>query len=148
MKGRSLGPDRYLEVKYEALVEDPESILKSVTDFLGEDFHADMLNFADRARVATLHDHHLQLRGQLSLDPNVAWGRVGSALERRSAERVCAAINQMLGYEMPQTARAYIFLAPAFRLIGVLRHPRRYASALVRRAGIRRLRRRLNRLAA
>ena len=36
--GAALGPDRYLEVRYESLVEHPESECRRVCDFLGLSF--------------------------------------------------------------------------------------------------------------
>jgi hypothetical protein len=39
---RRLGPQRYLELGYEQLVEDPELSLRRTSAFLGEDFHPDM----------------------------------------------------------------------------------------------------------
>jgi hypothetical protein len=36
--GRGLPEDRYMEVRYEQLVSEPESVMRSVCDYLGEDF--------------------------------------------------------------------------------------------------------------
>ncbi|GIV57792.1 MAG: sulfotransferase [Rhodothermaceae bacterium] len=43
--GALLGPDRYLEVRYEALVQDPERVLRSVTAFLGLPYHPAMKDY-------------------------------------------------------------------------------------------------------
>jgi len=40
-----LKPDRYHELRYEDLVSDPATVLRSVTDFLGLDFASEMLSF-------------------------------------------------------------------------------------------------------
>ncbi|HVS10833.1 MAG TPA: sulfotransferase, partial [Planctomycetota bacterium] len=49
-EGRSLGPDRYLEVRYEDLVAEPERELARVTCFLGLDAAPEMLAF-NRGKV-------------------------------------------------------------------------------------------------
>lgn len=43
--GHRLGPERYLEARYEDLVDDPEATVRRVCDFLGLDFHDSMLRF-------------------------------------------------------------------------------------------------------
>jgi hypothetical protein len=47
--GAALGPDRYREIRYEALVADPESVLRDICPFLGLEFSADMLRYHERA---------------------------------------------------------------------------------------------------
>jgi hypothetical protein len=47
--GRRLGPHRYLEVGYEQLVRDPESVLRAVCAFLELDFDERLLQFSSRA---------------------------------------------------------------------------------------------------
>ena len=46
---RSLPTDRFRVMRYEDLIADPESQLRSVCDFLGEVFEPQMLRFPDRA---------------------------------------------------------------------------------------------------
>jgi len=41
----TIGWDRAFELRYEDLVTNPEEILQKVCDFIGEDFHPDMLKF-------------------------------------------------------------------------------------------------------
>jgi hypothetical protein len=52
--GRALGPDRYLEMRYEDLVEDIEGRAKEICDFLGLAFDAGMLDYTERARSDVL----------------------------------------------------------------------------------------------
>ena len=47
--GRSLGNERYREVRYEALVDDPERHIKSLCEFLDLDFEKGMLSYFERA---------------------------------------------------------------------------------------------------
>ena len=51
--GRPLG-ERYLEVRYEDLVEDTEGETKSICSFLELEFDPGMLNYTERARAAVL----------------------------------------------------------------------------------------------
>lgn len=46
--GRRLGPDRYREVRYEDMVDDPEAVTRELCEFLGLDFHPVMLEFHRR----------------------------------------------------------------------------------------------------
>lgn len=47
--GMRLGPTRYMEIRYEALVEDPESVMRGVCSFLDLPFDPIMLRYYDRA---------------------------------------------------------------------------------------------------
>lgn len=46
--GHQLGADRYAEVRYEDLVDDPGDITRRVCDFLGLDYYPEMLRFHER----------------------------------------------------------------------------------------------------
>jgi len=48
--GDKHGPDRYHEVRYEELVNDPEKIMRALIDFLGEDWDDQILNLERSAR--------------------------------------------------------------------------------------------------
>ncbi|MGK0373250.1 MAG: hypothetical protein ACJAW1_003523, partial [Glaciecola sp.] len=50
--GAVLGPDKYTEVKYEDLVQEPERELKRLCEFVGEDFDESMLNYHLSSAVA------------------------------------------------------------------------------------------------
>ncbi|HWH36066.1 MAG TPA: sulfotransferase [Acidimicrobiales bacterium] len=47
--GRALGPQRYLEVRYEDLVDDPEGTVRQLCRFLELDFDPAMLRYYERA---------------------------------------------------------------------------------------------------
>lgn len=47
--GRELGPERYLEVRYEDLVSDPDGAMQPICRFLGMDFHPAMLRYHERS---------------------------------------------------------------------------------------------------
>lgn len=52
--GRDLGSDRYLEIRYEDMVEDAEGQAKELCDFLDLPFDPGMLDYTERARDAVL----------------------------------------------------------------------------------------------
>ena len=54
VEGRKLGPDRYLEIRYEEFVANPENQAKTLCDFLNIDFDPDMLDYAEKARTDIL----------------------------------------------------------------------------------------------
>jgi hypothetical protein len=59
--GARLGPDRYLEVRYEDLVAEPESVLSEVCAFVGIPYDAGMLRYherADRLVPSLSHNEH------------------------------------------------------------------------------------------
>ena len=47
--GAALGPERYREIRYEALVADPEAVLRDLCPFLGLEYSAEMLRYHERA---------------------------------------------------------------------------------------------------
>lgn len=68
--GAKLGPKRYLEVKYEELVSDPEAVSRQICEFLDEPFDEDMCRpelIADKVNPA-----HYQQRGQIQAGVNTA----------------------------------------------------------------------------
>jgi hypothetical protein len=61
-EGARLGPERYLELRYEDLVEDPAGELRRVCAFLDLDFREEMLAYPDRAPNAVLEREREQHR--------------------------------------------------------------------------------------
>ena len=58
--GSILGPQRYLEVKYEDLVDDPEQQLTRICDFIGEPYSPEMLNYHQHSESAIPDDRKFQ----------------------------------------------------------------------------------------
>jgi hypothetical protein len=48
--GRAIGADRYMEVRYEDVVADPEAVSRHVCDFLGLDFEDGMLRSHEKSK--------------------------------------------------------------------------------------------------
>jgi hypothetical protein len=46
--GRTLGPERYREVRYEDMVDDPETTTRTLCEFLDLDFRPELLRFHER----------------------------------------------------------------------------------------------------
>ncbi len=47
--GQAIGADRYMEVRYEDVVADPETVARTVCDFLGLDFEDGMLRYHEKS---------------------------------------------------------------------------------------------------
>ncbi|MGH2727706.1 MAG: sulfotransferase family protein [Actinomycetota bacterium] len=56
--GRALGPERYLEVRYEDLVDDPGASLRSVCAFAGLPYREEMLAYPESANGNGTPDYH------------------------------------------------------------------------------------------
>ena len=100
--GALLG-DHYLEVRYEALVVDPESELRLICDFLGEEFHASMLEYhhdaADEMPARSLQWHGTSVGPP---DPNKVfeWRRSMSLSDQLVFQDVARRTLEDCGYEI------------------------------------------------
>jgi hypothetical protein len=135
--GARVGPERYLELRYEALVANPEGELRRVCGFAGLDYEPGMLDYVGRTESAR-KTHQQRLR-----EPprqGVRDWRTDMAPEARGAfEAVAGDLLAELGYEArtpgsaPARLASYRVRAAAWRGIGALtqrsplwsrRHPR------------------------
>jgi hypothetical protein len=103
--GRKLGPKRYLEVRYEDLVSDPEKVSRTICDFLDEPFDEQMCRpelIADKVNPA-----HYQQRRQIQEGVNTAsveaWATRLPADEIALVDRVARRWMRRFGYA-PSTA--------------------------------------------
>jgi hypothetical protein len=114
--GRRLGPDRYHEVRYEDLVDDPEPVVSDLCRFLDLPTEplSEMLRFADRpdgvpAKVK-VNPRHARLTEPLSQGSRT-WRTHMSPADLAAFEAVAGARLAELGYERaaprpPAAARA------------------------------------------
>lgn len=100
--GSRLGADRYLEVRLEQLIVDPEAVLTQICDFLEEQYEPAMLDyptavqFRDSRKLFLQRDHrHLVLPPTAGLRD---WRAGLSARQQRLVEAACGPPLRHLGY--------------------------------------------------
>jgi hypothetical protein len=99
-EGRAMGPERYTEVRYERLVEDPERELKELCRFLGVGFEPVMLHGAgpDEDYVlsrATAYNPHVTDKPKIGVRE---WRRTMPARHVEMFEAVAGGVLSELGY--------------------------------------------------
>lgn len=98
---RVLGESRYLEVRYEQLVQDPRQVLERVCTFLGEEFRIDMLDHTTLARkVGPGPQGHLEVQQPIATNSVQRWKTEMTAFDRKVADRLAGQILLELGYEL------------------------------------------------
>ncbi len=122
--GERVGRERYLEVRYEALVAGPEEELRRVCDFAGLDYHEAMLGYVGHTDSA--RKEHQQ---RLNEPPRVGvrnWRTDMSLPDIRAFEAIAGELLVELGYEVssPGSDRrrlaAYTAKTRAWRAVGAL----------------------------
>jgi hypothetical protein len=118
--GATTAEGRYLELRYEDLVAEPEPRLKEVCDFLDLPFESDMLEYHQEVEPGTLEDH-----ARLAEPPAPSerdWRDRLSSEDTERFEAIAGELLEDLGYprahpEIPTSARARARAArAAFRL--------------------------------
>jgi hypothetical protein len=100
--GARLGPDRYGEFHYEDLVDDPETTVRAICDFLGLGFHPDMLDYQSTAErflseAKNPGDHqHLAMAPTKGL---IDWRKSMSPDDLATFESIAGDILESVGYE-------------------------------------------------
>jgi len=111
--GRRLPPDRYHEIRYEDLTQDPEGRVRELCEFLGEDFHPAML---DPQAEALKHYHrfgiHDRVRGQVTTARAGRWRSDLSPANQRLVQRLTQDLLPEFGYPVEDLGRT----GPAERL--------------------------------
>jgi len=101
--GIALGPQRYLEVRYEDLVADPQNVIERLCEFIEIPFDPQMLNYFERAQDV-VKGHRLPHRFQhLSRPPTAGlrdWREEMSAAQVRAFEALTGDVLAELGYEL------------------------------------------------
>jgi len=97
--GRTLPEGRYMEVRYERLVSDPEPVMRDVCDFLGEDFDSDVTRpKRPRGELRAAHLPPLEAT-PVETRHQVSTARVGSwrtEMRRRDVATVEAVAGELL----------------------------------------------------
>jgi hypothetical protein len=133
---RRLGPDTFYELQYERLVADPETELKGLCEFLGEQFDPAMTEPANVATVAVPKRKAWHERTHSAVT-NARVGRWQDRLEPWQAslcEAAMASRLRSLGYELSDTPRPPIrhlmrYLPHSLR--GPLSVPKRAAERVI-----------------
>jgi hypothetical protein len=94
--GRERVPGRYLELRYEGLVADPESTLRELSGFLGLEFDPGMLGFQRCQGARTLPDHT-----RLAQSPTLArqWREQMAPGDVECFEAIAGGLLAELGYQ-------------------------------------------------
>jgi Sulfotransferase family len=111
--GRALGPERYQEVTYEALVEHPETELRRLSSFAGLAFHDSMLRYFERAPEVLTTEMHPHRHQSLFKPPTKGvrdWRQTMEASDVARFEAVAGKTLSEFGYErgfkhLPSSAR-------------------------------------------
>ena len=98
--GRFLGEQRYLEVRYEQLVTEPESTVPQICEFLGERFEPTMLDHTGLARELVPRSGHYEVQEPVSTRSIGNWRKMG-LFDQKVAIRVAGRELHELGYELP-----------------------------------------------
>lgn len=120
--GRRLSPSRYLELRLEDLVEDPEEVLGRVCAFLGEEYAPEMLQYPERmaapgARESLVGGRHLTKPPTAGLRD---WRAGRSRLEQDAVEAVCHPVLAALGYPTRAPALTTVAYARVVRVRDLL----------------------------
>ncbi len=94
---RQVQPEHLIKVHYEDLTADPERELQRICTFLGIDFSAEMLGFADKERHV-LNGNRMRLQPSSEIRPDVAWRRAMSPQDHRYFDERAGVLNRELGY--------------------------------------------------
>jgi hypothetical protein len=100
--GARLLPDRYLEVRYEHLVAEPETVLRSVCEFLDLGFHPVMLRYHERADDLLRTTSHSEHHSRIALPPTQGlrnWRREMDPDALAMFEAIAGDLLDELGYE-------------------------------------------------
>jgi hypothetical protein len=111
--GGRVGPARYAELRYEALVADPAAELRRLCAFAGLDYGDEMLDYV--GRTGSARKAHQQ---RLNEPPRVGvrdWRSEMDTAERRRFEAVAGDLLDELGYETAARSRSRARLA-SYRL--------------------------------
>ena len=101
-----LGPDRILRVRYEDVLQEPESSLRRIAGFIGLDYEPEMAS-ATPSRPTRYHERQHHLVGQAPIRSRAAgWQQVLSRREVEIFEAETGDFLETLGYQARYGVRA------------------------------------------
>ncbi len=136
--GRSLGPSRYREVRYETLLDDPESTVRSICQFIDLSFDPGMLRYFESVEPIIAPNRNTRGSVALPLTKGLRdWRTQMSSKDLLRFEVIAGNLLRSLGYEegsSPMSARervaahlAVAVLETWARLRGAYRSARQFA---------------------
>ncbi len=108
--GKELGPARYREVRYEDMVDDPETVTRELCDFLGLEFESEMLDFHRRGSDFAAGTKHPEAFRNLSKPITKGMRDWRSQMARDDVALFEAIAGDLLadcGYEVTGTGRGF-----------------------------------------
>jgi len=106
-KGRLLGTQRYIEVRYEDLVSNPEPCIRSICDYLGEEYHPSM---KDPHLTASKHHHSKGIHSSTRKPPSQVsigrWRRDMPSSDQRLFQAVAGDLLAKNKYEVLELGQA------------------------------------------
>jgi hypothetical protein len=99
-------PERFLRVRYEDLVESPESELRRICGFLGVTFTPELLRFHERGGRVDLAWHRNANRPP-DVERAGRWRTVMTAGQCAIADRICQPLGEALGYPPSHAAMTF-----------------------------------------
>ncbi len=103
--GAWLGPDRYLEVRYEQLVAEPEASIHRICEFLQEDFQPAMLDHTGLAQQLVAPTGHFEVEHPVTQRTVGNWRQKMSLFDQKVALRAAGDELARWGYEIPHLSR-------------------------------------------
>jgi hypothetical protein len=100
--GARLGPDRYIEVRYEDLLDDPNTTVRSVCAFIELEVHPHTLRYPERAAAVASGSAFPEAHGRLMLPPTKGlrdWRRQMPPRDVAAFELLAGDLLADLGYE-------------------------------------------------
>jgi hypothetical protein len=107
--GARLGPSRYLELRYEDLTANPETVIRTICEFLGEAYQPAMMH---PSREAVRHHHsrgiHAATRNPLTTSRSGRWRTEMPLRDQRLVHAVAGDLLAAKGYEVAGLGRMSI----------------------------------------
>ena len=98
--GRDLDAGRYFEISYETLVQYPHETIEQVCEFLGEDFHPDLLDHTKLAQAVIGPDGHTEVRQPINTNSVGRWQQEMTVFDRKMANRLIGETLEAMGYTL------------------------------------------------
>jgi hypothetical protein len=98
--GQGLPPSRYLEVRYEDLVREPEPAIRAICDFLDEIFQPTMLDHTRLAQQQIAPGGHVEVWQPISTASVGRWRTGMSPFWQKAADRIAGPTLAASGYEL------------------------------------------------